>query len=182
MDITFGWQAIFLLSPMIALFIFSLVPLTAKVLNGNQEPNSFMTMSLGVFGVIAATALILLSSGVEAQLFGNALLFNGISTVGGLVVMFVTALALVYARENLATNGGHFSEYVFLFLNCAIGMLLVSWAGDLIFFFIGIELMSLCLYILIAISAEGRLSKESSFKYFVLGSFASAILLYGIAF
>ena len=67
-------------------------------------------------------------------------------------------------------------------LNAAIGMLVFVWANDLIVMFIGLELMSLCLYVLIAMSAEDKLSKESAFKYFVLGSFASAIMLYGISF
>ena len=110
------------------------------------------------------------------------LVFDGISSVAGIVVILVTAVALTFARDNFATNTRQFSEFVFLTLNAAVGMLTFIWSNDLIVTFVGLELMSLCLYVLIAMSGEEKLSKESAFKYFVLGSFASAILLYGISF
>src|SRR5262249_53696279 len=103
-------------------------------------------------------------------------------SVAGMIVLIMTAVALTFARDNFSTNTRQFSEFTFLMLNAAVGMLTFIWSNDLIITFVGLELMSLCLYVLIAISAEEKVSKESAFKYFVLGSFASAILLYGISF
>lgn len=183
MDVSFSfrWLDVLLLMPAIALFLSSLVPLAIKVLSGNKEPNSFATFCYGMAGIIAAAGWILGGSGMAQQAFDGALIFDGISTLVGLVIIFVTAMGLIYSRENFSTNSQLYSEFVFLMLNAAAGMLLVTWAQDLMFFFVGVEMLSLCLYIMIAISAEGRVSKEAAFKYFVLGSFASAILLYGIA-
>lgn len=84
--------------------------------------------------------------------------------------------------ENKATQGKQFAEHIFLTMSAALGMVLVTMANNLIILFIVIELMSLSLYLLIALSNEGVFSREASFKYFVLGSVGSAILLYGIAF
>lgn len=182
MEFNFTLADVLLLMPAIMLFLFSLVPLTLKVLRGNQEPNSFATMIYGLAGTIAAGGWLIGLGRAERVAFSGSLVFDGIAVVMGMVVIFVTAFALIYSRENFATNNKHYSEFVFLLLNSAAGMLFVMWSNDLIFFFVGIELMSLCLYVMIALSSEERFAKEAAFKYFVLGSFASAILLYGIAF
>ena len=179
---SFRWVDVLLLAPVISLVLSSMIPLVIKVLTGNKEHNSFATLCYGLVGVIAAGVWLVLMSGSSRVAFEGALVFDGLSLISGLLIISVTALALVYSRENLSTNSTQFSEYVFLLMNSAAGMLLVSWSNDLIFFFVGLEMMSLCLYVLIAMSAEERLSKEAAFKYFLLGSFASAILLYGIAF
>jgi NADH-quinone oxidoreductase subunit N len=180
-NLSFRLSDILLLAPVISLFLASLIPLSIKVLSGNREPNSFATLCYGLVGVVASAGFLVAMSNTQRVAFEGALVFDGLSTLVGILIVSLTGLALVYSRENLSTNNSQFSEYVFLILNGAAGMLLVSWANDLIFFFIGVEMMSLCLYVLIAMSSEERLSKEASFKYFILGSFASAILLYGIS-
>lgn len=182
MTINFEMIDLLLISPAIALFIASLIPLLIKVVRGNQEQNPFATICYGFMGIVAAAGLTVTNIGVNKLAFANALVFDGISYWTTLIVLLMTALSLIYARENHATNNRLFSEFVFLLLNSAAGMIIVACANDLMTLFIGIEVMSLCLYILIALSSEGRFSKEAAFKYFVLGSFASAILLYGVAF
>lgn len=176
------WFDVFMSLPVVVLFLASIIPLTIKVLTGNREMNSFATMSYGLAGVVAAGGMILSTAGTNRMAFDGLVVFDGLSTAIGLTIMFVTGLTLVLARENFATNNNQFSEFVFLMLNAAAGMMVVTWANDLMTFFVGIELMSLSLYVLIAMSSEERHSKEAAFKYFVLGSFASAILLYGISF
>ncbi len=182
MEINFQLIDLLLVSPAIALFLASLVPLLMKVVRGNHEQNPFATICYALMGVVVATGLTIANIGVNKLAFADALVFDGISHWSSLIVLMVTGLSLFYARENLATNNRLFSEFVFLLLNSAAGMMIVAWSNDLMSLFIGIEIMSLCLYILIALSTETRLSKEAAFKYFVLGSFGSAILLYGVAF
>src|SRR4029079_7337577 len=79
------------------------------------------------------------------------------------------------------TKGSSFAEHVFLILLSAVGMMTLTSAADLIVAFVGLEIMSIALYVLIGLGHEQQLSKEAAFKYFILGSFASAIFLYGIA-
>ena len=131
---------------------------------------------------MAALGLVVATFGMKQAAFDNALIFDGISSITGMVVLLMAAAALTLARDNSSTSSSQFSEFVFLTLNCVVGMLTFIWSNDLIVMFVGLELMSLCLYVMIAMSGEEKLSKESAFKYFVLGSFASAILLYGISF
>jgi len=182
MESGFELVDILLVSPAIAVFIASLIPLTIKVFRGNNEPNTFATMMWAFIGLIAAAALSISSFGVEKTAFNKALIFDGLSSWSTLIVLLLTAFSLLFARESKATNSKQFSEFIFLLMNSAIGMMFLSWANDLIVTFIAIEIMSLCLYILIAMSHEEILSKEAAFKYFILGSFGSAILLYGISF
>lgn len=185
MDIQFNIAEIFIISPLIALFLASIIPLTIKVLRGNKELNPLAVVGYATAGLISAFILTLAiySSNLEpVSLFRNALVMDGVSVFAALITIITTFFTLLYAKESFSTLGSQFSEFVFLLLNCAIGMMILSWSNDLIVTFIGIEMMSLCLYLIIAMSNEGRVSKEAALKYFVLGSFASAIFLYGLAF
>ncbi|MCB0364255.1 MAG: NADH-quinone oxidoreductase subunit N [Bdellovibrionaceae bacterium] len=182
MDINFSVVDLILVSPAIALFIVSLIPLSLKAFRGNRVPRPMTVILYSYIGLIAAAGLAVANYGVNQTAFEKALVFDGLSSWSTLLIVVSTAFGLLFAKENLATNTKQFSELVFLILNAAVGMMLVSWANDLIMLFIGIEVMSLCLYLAVALSLEDRLSKEAAFKYFVLGSFASAIFLYGVAF
>ncbi len=172
------------ISPAIILFLASLIPLTVKVLRGNKEQNSFASLSWVVLGAVAAAfaAISFLPKHSTTYHFSNALVFDGVSIFVTVVVCLITVVAAVMARENNATNGRQYSEFLFLLMNSAVGMLLMAWSNDLIVTFIAIEIMSLCLYLLVALSHEEKLSKEAAFKYFILGGFASAVFLYGVAF
>lgn len=177
-----GLADILLVSPLIALFLSSLIPITIKVLRGNIEQAPMATLIQALGGVFAALILLIVVSGSGATAFANALVFDGVTTWMGSVALISGAGALMLMYDNQATNGTQFSELVFLTLGSIIGMLTLVSAVDLLMVFIGLEIMSLSLYLMIAMSHEQRLSSEAAIKYFVLGSFASAIFLYGIAF
>lgn len=182
---SFQIQDLICVAPALFLFIASLLPLTIKVLRKNIEPHSSVPLAMAMTGILASifsAGLLFAQQSSPYFAFSNALVFDGVSVLTTVVVALITGATAVMARENRATNGEHFSEFLFLLLNSAMGMLILSWANDLIVMFIGIEIMSLCLYLAIAMSREVQVSKEAAFKYFVLGSFASAVFLYGIAF
>lgn len=182
MNINFGIRDILLVSPMIALFIASIIPITVKVLRGNNEQSPAATLIQGLGGIFAAIILLLIVSGSGSTAFAQALVFDGMTRWMGFIALIAAAAGLLLMFDNPATSGNQFSELVFLVLSSAIGMLILLSAQDLLVVFIGLETMSLPLYLLIAMSHEQKLSKEAAIKYFILGSFASAIFLYGIAF
>ncbi len=182
MTINVGIGDVLLISPMIALLLASLIPLTIKVLKGNIEQTPSATLIQGLGGILAAIVLLLVVSGSGATAFANALVFDGLTQWVGLIALLGAGVALILMYDNPATTGHQFSELVFLTLGSAIGMLILVSAVDLLMVFIGLETMSLALYLMIAMSHEQKLSKEAALKYFILGSFASAIFLYGIAF
>jgi NADH-quinone oxidoreductase subunit N len=184
MAVSFNLEDFVCVLPALCLFLASLIPLTIKVIRGNKEPNPTSTVVYAFVGLVASLfcSLVLYSGQTSTYFaFGRSLIFDGISVYATSLVVLLTAIAILFSRESLSTRGPQFSEYVFLVLNAAVGMMILSWSNDLIVTFIGIEVMSLCLYLLIALSEEERLSKEAAFKYFVLGSMASAVFLYGIA-
>lgn len=182
MEVQFGLIDFLLVAPALAMFLFSCVPLLIKVLRGNREQNSLATLVYAYIGLVTAFGCMVPTLGTERTAFDGALVFDGVSQFTAMIVVFVTAIALTFTRDSRSTNPKQFTEIVFLIMNCAIGMLTMAWANDLIVTFVGLELFSLCLYMLIALSLEEKVSKEAAFKYFILGSFASAILLYGISF
>ena len=182
MTVSLGLIDLLLVAPAVALFVFSCVPLLIKVLRGNKEQGSFATLLYAYAGLAAAGALTLSMMGTQQAAFDGALVFDGISSFATLLILFATAVGLTFMRDSVSTNQKQFTECVFLTMNSAVGMLTMVWANDLIVTFVGLELFSLCLYVLIAMSLEEKVSKEAAFKYFILGSFASAIMLYGISF
>ncbi len=182
MQIEFSIIDFLLVAPAVALFIFSCVPLLIKVLRGNKEQNTFATLIYAYLGIVIAGGFAIFMAGTERTAFQGALVFDGISSFTTIIVLVITAVSLTFARDSYSSNDKQFSEAMFLTMNAAAGMLTVVWSNDLIITFVGIELFSLSLYVLIAMSLEEKLSKEAAFKYFILGSFASAIMLYGISF
>lgn len=182
MNISIGLADILLVSPMIALFLASIIPITVKIFRGNVEQPPVATLIQGLGGVLVALVLLLVVSGSGATAFSNALVFDGVTTWIGAVALAAAAGAIVLMYDNPSTTGDQFSELIFLALSSVVGMLILASAVDLLVVFIGLETMSLALYLMIAMSHEQRLAKEASLKYFILGSFASAIFLYGIAF
>lgn len=174
-------QDLLISSPMLALLMASLLPIMIKVFNGNREPSRFLTALYAVIGIVIAGIATAMLDGVKQGAFNDAIVFDGLATLGSGMVFLSGIVAVLLAYDHVETNLKQFSEQCFLMLGSMIGMLIVIMANDLIVTFLGIETMSLCLYILVAMSREETLSKEASFKYFVLGSFASAIFLYGIA-
>ncbi len=187
MNFNIGLADIIRISPMIVLFLASLIPITIKVLRGNREQSSEATLFQGLGGLMAAailhmTVYMALEHSSNPMIFANALVIDGVSFWVGLTALIASAVALMLMHDNPSTNGEQFSELVFLTLSSVLGMLILVSAADLLILFIGLETMSLALYLMIAMSHEQKLSKEAAFKYFILGSFASALFLYGISF
>jgi len=104
--------------------------------------------------------------------------FGAFATVlVGIAAFLICWLSIAYLSE-LGINHG---EYYALLLLSTAGMFLLVGAIDLLALFLGLELMSIPLYVLAGFDRRNLRSNESAFKYFLVGSFASAILLYGIA-
>jgi NADH-quinone oxidoreductase subunit N len=186
MNINIGLTDILLTSPMIALFLFSLVPITIKTLRGNREQIPAATLIESLIGLFVTAGLVVLFGGVVGDTaptaFNGQLIFDGLTTWMSLIAIVIGAAAVVLMHENPSTKGDQFSELIFLTMNSLLGALILIASVNLITVFIGLELMSLSLYLMIAMSHEQKISKEAAIKYFVLGSLSSAIFLYGVSF
>ncbi|CDR33445.1 NADH-quinone oxidoreductase subunit N [Criblamydia sequanensis] len=95
---------------------------------------------------------------------------------------FVTLISASFFSENETDCDVTQGEYYFLLLSAIAGLILISISADFLTLFLGFETFSLALYVLTAYIKKWKVSHEASFKYFIMGAFASGILLYGIAF
>lgn len=182
MPMTIGLSDFLLVSPMITLFIFSLIPLTMKVLAGNKETSPASSLIVALIGLCVSGGLLVVFGAADQTAFNGQLLFDGLTQWAGLIALLAAAGGLIMMYENPATSGAQFSEVIFLAMNSILGMLILVSSVHLLTMFIGLELMSLSLYLMIAMSHEQKISKEAAIKYFVLGSLASAVFLYGVSF
>ncbi len=172
-----------------------LVLMTAVALNlGRREWGVIAGVAL-LAGVILSVLqwLRLDSLGVDAQLafsarnadpelfFSPMIVMDRVSAFAGVLVYLVAFLALVGNWGLVKTLGKRGAEYVALVLLAAAGMHMMVISSNLILLFMGLETASIALYVIAGFVRVERNSDESALKYFLLGSFASAIFLYGIA-
>lgn len=98
-----------------------------------------------------------------------------------LFIYLVTALGFVYAKPYLKDRGLFKGEFYMLCLFAVLGMMLMVSAGSLVVVYLGLELLALSSYALVALDRDNRLATEAAVKYFVLGALASGMLLYGLS-
>jgi NADH-quinone oxidoreductase subunit N len=139
---------------------------------------------VGLLGVVAAIAVTggMLAMGDGKSAFFGMLASDGAALVADLLILGAVGVALLFSPAYLARFGvRHLGEYYALLLLSALGMMLMSAGSNLMIVFVGLEMFSLALYVLCAMLPRRARSQEAGMKYFLLSSFASAFLLYGMA-
>ena len=117
----------------------------------------------------------------------TVLTFNGsyindpMALVLKLFIYLVSFLAFLYARQYLVDRGIYRGEFYVLGLFAVLGMLVMVSAHNYLIIYLGLELLSLSLYAMVAFNRDSSLSAEAAMKYFVLGAIASGMLLYGMS-
>jgi NADH-quinone oxidoreductase subunit N len=146
----------------------------------------------GTLGLCLAATLFVVAF-TEARQEGNQVyfakyyIFNGLfvadflSHVVKLVFYAAVSATLVYSRQWLLDRGLLRGEFFSLLLFSLLGMMLLASANSFLTVFLGLELMSLCLYALVALNRDSALATEAAMKYFVLGALSSGLLLYGMS-
>src|SRR2546428_1359462 len=139
---------------------------------------------VAVVGTVLAALAAALASGWVLSLggktgFGGMIILDGYSQFFKVLIAATLALAALLSVRSL--DGVPRGEYHALLLLSATGMMLAVSSHDLLPLYLGLELMTLCSYILVGIRVERPTSNEAAIKYFLLGSFASALFIYGIS-
>ncbi len=129
----------------------------------------------------AALASAWLLSSVNHTGFGGMIALDGYSQFFKVLIAASLALVALLSARSLDEEHVPRVEYHALLLLASTGMMLAVSAHDLLPLYLGLELMTLCSYILVGIRVERPASNEAAIKYFLLGSFASALLIYGIS-
>ena len=174
--INFAWLPIL---PLMIVAIAAMVVLLAGVRVDEEESEGLGWLTLASLGIAFIFALGLVGrSGVA---FAGAISIDGFSAYFQLVILitaaFVVLMSLDYAGENSLPG----AEYYSLLLFSTLGMMLMATAGDLIIIFLGLETMSIAVYVLVGLRRRDPRSNEAAMKYFLLGAFSTGFLLYGIA-
>ena len=131
---------------------------------------------LALVGVLVATGW-----GGQGTVLSGMFVRDNMADVLKVGVCFVSAIALVYTWPYLRERGLYKGEVAVLILFAVAGMMLLISAGSLVMVYLGLELLALCSYALVAIDRDSPRASEAAMKYFVLGALASGMLLYGMS-
>jgi NADH-quinone oxidoreductase subunit N len=136
---------------------------------------SIATLALAIAAVIAVAPVSAVSS------FGGSFVLDQLAVVLKIATCGVTILVFVYSRDYLTDNNIYKGEYYVLGLFATLGMMVMISAHSFLLVYLGLELLSLSLYAMIAFNRNSLSASEAAMKYFVLGAMASGLLLYGIS-
>ena len=121
------------------------------------------------------------SDGVAVSTFGGMFLKDAPSDILKAFILITTAATFIYAKQYLVDRGLFKGEFHVLCLFAALGMMVLVSAGNLVTVYLGLELLALSSYALVAMSRDSAVASEAAMKYFVLGALASGMLLYGMS-
>ena len=136
---------------------------------------------LAALSIIGVTGVALSMIGSSGTTFGGMFISDGYSSFFKLIFLITAVLAVLISVKYISIEKVNFGEYYSLILLSTLGMMIMASAADLIVLYLGLELMALSTYILAGFIRHDIKSNEAALKYFLLGAFSSAFLLYGIS-
>jgi NADH-quinone oxidoreductase subunit N len=131
----------------------------------------------GLFAVAAVMA-----QNISEPTFSGMVLSDQFAQFFKTIFLLSAGFTILISPRYLRINNIQQGEYFELILFCTFGMMVMASAGDLVTIYIGLELMAIALYLMAGFHTENKRSSEAAIKYFLLGAFASALLLYGMSF
>ena len=171
------------LLPMLVLAATAAVVIVLDLLPPRERKDHLGFVSaLGVVAALVMTYWMTFSiGGGELQGFRGMVVLDPYALFFNIVIGYATGLVLLLSMDYIRREGQEAGEFYILILLSALGMMLMAAAGDLIIVFLGLETMSIALYVLTGFFRNRLEAGEASMKYFLIGAFASGFFLYGIA-
>ncbi len=147
-----------------------------------REQHRIVSYGIAQIGLILTIAVTFAVSSPETQiLFDGTYIRDPMSDVLKVGVLLVSFLAFLYAKDYLRDRDMFKGEFYTLGLFAVLGMCIMISANSFLSVYLGLELLALCLYALVAFDRKSPNGAEAAMKYFVLGALASGLLLYGIS-
>ncbi len=141
-----------------------------------------ITYSLSQLTLLGALILTVMHSGEkEVVTFGGTFVRDTMGDFLKVFIYVITAVVFLYSRDYIKSRGIDKGEYYVLGLFGMLGMMIMVSAHSLLTIYLGLELLSLSLYALVAFQRDNAVASEAAMKYFVLGAIASGMLLYGMS-
>lgn len=171
-----------LATPEILLLVFGLAILLVDAVSNHPERKPTFLLTLLALGVLTVVSALQWKNGVAGSTFNGLYVTDELSHLLKIASYIAVAATLVYGRVYAQVRdmmrGG---ELYVLTLFALLGQMVMISSGNLISIYLGLELMSLALYALIALRRDDVVATEAAMKYFVLGALASGFLLYGMS-
>ncbi|MBP1472947.1 NADH-quinone oxidoreductase subunit NuoN [Frateuria sp. MAH-13] len=136
---------------------------------------SVLVVLVGIYLVVAG------QPDVAVTAFGGMFVRDAVAEVLKVFALLCTALIFVFSRPYMQDRKLFQGEFYTLMIFATIGAMLLVSAGNLVMVYLGLELLTLCSYGLVALNRDSQLSSEAAIKYFVLGALSSGMLLYGMS-
>ncbi len=173
------WSDLTLAAPLVAAI---LVAIAIVLVDATLPGRARLTVSVALLGLAAVAALTAWTGTTPGTAFGSSYKVDALTTFLDLLFVSIVALTVVFAPDYLAPRGLPLAEFAAVLVFAMSGAMLISAAADLLVLFLGLELMVLPGYLLAGYAKGDALSTEGAIKYFLLGSFSSAIFLFGLVF
>jgi NADH-quinone oxidoreductase subunit N len=163
--------------PELVLAVGSMVLLMIGAYRGPAMTGLITGLAVCLLAIVGALELLLPAG--KLVTFGGSFIVDDFARFLKILSLIGSAVTLILSREFLADPSRRIFEYSILVLLSTVGMMVLISAGDLIMLYLGLELMSLALYVVAASNRDNAKSTEAGLKYFVLGALSSGMLLYG---
>lgn len=145
--------------------------------------NHLPSAALASMGAIAALVVTLSTGHLNLSTFSDTVVLDPYASFFKVIFLFGLILSISLSLKQVSDSGSKdHSEYYALMIFATVGMMVMATGRELITIFLGLELLSMSLYILAGFFRRDTLSNEAALKYFVLGSFATGILLFGMSY
>ena len=166
------------LAPVLVLTVFAIGVLLLDLFAGK---NKILLAFVSLVGLLMTAISAFAKLDLPDLSFNDSYIVDHLSVFFILIFTLSSALAILLSIEFNKREGIRAGEYYSLILFCTVGMILLASSTDMIMIFLGIEIVSICLYVLAGIRRNDIKSNEAALKYFLLGAFATGFLLYGVA-
>lgn len=164
--------------PELVLVVGAMLLLMLGAYRGPKATGTVTVLAILLLLATGALELFALPAG-KLVTFGGSFIVDDFARFLKVLALIGSAVTLILSLEVLTDPSRRMFEYAILVLLSSAGMLLLISAGDLIMLYLGLELMSLALYVVAASNRQDAKSNEAGMKYFVLGALSSGMLLYG---
>jgi NADH-quinone oxidoreductase subunit N len=167
-------------APELMLMLLACLVLIVDVYVGDRYRD--LTYQLSQVSIVATAVLCLTMIPVEPVIgFSGTFVTDLLSSALKVTMLLIGYYAFFYARTYLNVHGESRGEFYVLGLFSLLGMMVLVSANSMLTIYLGLELMSLCLYAMVALRRDSSTASEAAMKYFVLGALASGMLLYGMS-
>ena len=171
---------LYLIAPEIVITVFGLLVLLVDVFSPKGGKKGYLGW-LSLIGVIIAFFYTLPLIGSVKAGFAGMFISDGYAVFFKILFLIIAFLTILISIGFIKREGIEFGEYYALIFFATLGMMLMASGAHLITIFLGLETMSISIYVLAGMMREDRRSVEAALKYFLLGAFATGFLLYGMA-